>query len=96
MTNQKPRQPKPLTVSEYLSAFVLSFLAIMLWRQSVQFALFGSVVGLLAMAFFMAEGLASARTAVWRAILAAWDWLLILLRWERTVKLRYGELALGS
>lgn len=95
MNNNQQRQTKPLTVSEYLSAFALAFLAAMLWRQSVEFALFMAVLGVGLLALLMAESLAGVRTAVRGGIAAAWDWLMTWLNWERKVKLVYGELALG-
>lgn len=89
------QQAKPLTASEYMAAFVLAFLAAFLWRQSLDFALFMSVLAVVALAFLMAESLAGARTAVWSGIVAVWDMVMTWLRWERKVKLRYGELPLG-
>lgn len=89
------KQQKPLTVSEYMSAFVLAFMAAFLWLQSLNLALFWATVAMLLLAFFGSESMAEVRTAVWRGIVAAWDWLLTWLRWERKVKIKYGELPLG-
>lgn len=62
------KQQKPLTLSEYMSAFVLAFMAAFLWLQSLNLALFWATVATLLFAFFGSESLAGVRTAVWRGI----------------------------
>lgn len=84
-----------MNVNEYMMAAVLAFLGAFLLTGSLAAAVVWSIVAEIGVVFFMTESLAPARTAVWQAIVAGWDWLLQLLRWEHKIKLRWGELALG-
>ncbi len=95
MSDNKQQQVKPFTPSEYAGAFVLAFLAVYLLLQSIPAAFFLALTAVVALGFFMADSLASVRTAVWTAVVSGFHWLLDILRWERKVKLRYGELSLG-
>lgn len=85
-----------MNVTEYMMAAVLAFLGAFLATGSLAAAVVWAIVAELTIVFLMTESLAPVRTAVWQAIVAGWDWLLQLLRWERKVKLRWGELALGT
>lgn len=85
-----------MSVTEYMMAAVLAFLGAFLLSGSLAAAAVWAIVAELGIVFLMTESLAPVRAAVWQAVVAGWDWLLQTLRWERKVKLRWGELALGT
>lgn len=90
------KQQQPMNPTEYLMTAVLVFLGAFVATGSLAAALMWATFIELTIVFIMAERLTAPRTAVWQALVAGFDWLLALLRWERKVKLVWGELALGT